>query len=145
MTQDMKSFSKLISLLRHYFFSLSENWDPKVVPADDLVGEITLYVDELMNNEDVERLGVVLIVDMAGFGMKHAKTATPSQMHKIVNIFHVSQIGIEKPVKIIVNSAINYVNIASTGSSSGTIKGQPHCERDVFVHRNSEILTQNHP
>lgn len=70
-------------------FAYSEHWDPKTCPADDLIGEISLYIDELMNIEDVERLGIVLILDLSGYGLKHAKIATPSQMHKLVSIFHV--------------------------------------------------------
>ncbi|XP_035709918.1 alpha-tocopherol transfer protein isoform X2 [Folsomia candida] len=66
----------------------TKHWDPKTCPADDLIGEISLYIDELMNIEDVERLGIVLILDLSGYGLKHAKIATPSQMHKLVSIFH---------------------------------------------------------
>lgn len=42
-----------------------------------------------MNWESVSKFGVVLIMDMTGYGLKHAKTVTPFNTHKLVNIFHV--------------------------------------------------------
>ena len=61
-------------------------WNPSQVPVDDFLLAMMLLGWEMLAAKETQINGVVVLMDGTGFSLAHARTATPGNVSKYVNL-----------------------------------------------------------
>ena len=55
-----------------------------------------MYVDQITESVDTQLNGLVVLVDIKGFGFSHARQVTPGKVQAIVNIVQVGWLNLSE-------------------------------------------------
>ncbi|CAL8118244.1 unnamed protein product [Orchesella dallaii] len=97
---------------RQVFVFRTDKWDPEVADLDDILKVFLLYCEEMLNSEETQRAGLVLIRDYESFGLSHMRICPPGQIRKACNMFVNSFPSRYKAAHVIRNSYLFHILFA---------------------------------
>lgn len=72
----------------HFKFSLGM-WEPTCFNFDDVTMTCLLVAEEMTYCEESQKVGAVVIVELQGLSMSHAKQLTVAGFRKLLQVFQV--------------------------------------------------------